>query len=59
MFVVPHVTITSMVICLTSLLLPIRFLMKDPCVIFYGLIQMTVAGGEYHLEVPVTHLGKT
>ena len=58
MFVVPHVTITSMVICLTSLLLPIRFLMKDPCVIFYGLIQMTDVDGEYLLEVLGTPLDR-
>ena len=32
--------------------------MKDPCVIFCGLTQMTDAGGEFHREEQVIHLGK-
>lgn len=35
-----------------------RFLMKDPCVIFCGLTQMTDVGGEFHREEQVIHLGK-
>jgi|SwirhisoilCB1_FD_contig_61_5662383_length_932_multi_2_in_0_out_0_1 hypothetical protein len=33
--------------------------MKDPCVIFCGLTQMTDVDGEFHQEEQVTHLGKT
>lgn len=32
--------------------------MKVPCVIFYGLTQMTVVDGEYRLEEPGTLLAK-
>lgn len=36
-----------------------KFLMKDPCVIYYGLIRMIDVAGVFHPEEPVTHLVKT
>lgn len=33
--------------------------MKDLCAISYGPTQMTVAGGEFLLEVLVTHSART
>jgi hypothetical protein len=36
-----------------------KFPTRVQCVIFYGRIPMTAAGGEYRLEVPGTLLAKT